>query len=79
MAMKKTIKNPTHAIYISGDAQNVDLIVGKVYRVLKPRKNDLESDLRVIDESQDDYIYPEEWFVPIEVPYRVKRALASVA
>jgi len=78
MAMKKTIKNPTHAIYIGGDAKNVDLIVGKVYRVLKPRKNDLESDVRVIDESQDDYIYPNRWFVPIDLPSKAKVALGSV-
>jgi hypothetical protein len=70
-------RSPAHAIYIGGDAANVDLIVGKVYRVLKPLKLDGLESIRVIDESGEDYLYPSAWFVPIEVPGKVKRALAA--
>jgi hypothetical protein len=34
--------------------------------------------LRVIDESGEDYIYPASRFVPVELPMKGRRALASV-
>jgi hypothetical protein len=40
-----------------------DLIVGKVYRVVKPKSNDRPSDIRILDESGADYLYPQGWFV----------------
>ncbi|MDE3088855.1 MAG: hypothetical protein KGJ80_05680 [Chloroflexota bacterium] len=56
-----------------------DLEVGKVYRVLPDAlatKSDL---LRVIDESGEDYLYPADLFVPIELPQGAKRALAALS
>lgn len=78
MAISEHQKLPTHAIYVGGDSQNVDLIVGKVYRVLKPQKLDRGKEIRIVDESREDYLYPADWFVPIEVPGKVKRALAAI-
>jgi len=40
----------------------------KVYRVLKDTRAESESLLRVIDESGEDYLFPAELFVPIELP-----------
>ena len=50
-------------ICIRGDADHDDLIVGKVYRVIRPKRNDRVSDIRVVDESCEDYLYPRAWFV----------------
>jgi hypothetical protein len=75
--MKRISKRLSHAIYAGGDPNNVDLIFGKVYRVLTPLKLDPERDLRVVDESGEDYLYPADWFGPIEVPLKVRRALAA--
>ena len=44
------------------------LQLGKAYRVIKPRKNDIPFRIRVIDEEGEDYLYLADWFVPIEVP-----------
>jgi hypothetical protein len=77
MALKKHPRFRSHAVYVGGDARNIDLIVGKVYRIVRPRKLDQASDLRVIDESGEDYLYPADWFVSIDVPSKVKRALAG--
>ena len=35
--------------------------------------------VRVIDESGEDYLYPEEYFVPIELPRAAERAFARVS
>jgi hypothetical protein len=32
-------------------------------------------DLRVVDESGEDYLYPAEWFVTVELPRRVRASL----
>ena len=44
-----------------------DLVVGQVYKVAIPQKNDNEL-LRVIDESGEDYLYPAEFFEPLDMP-----------
>ena len=53
-----------------------ELVRGKVYRVVSSERNDPRSDLRVIDESGEDYLYPAEWFVPVELPAKARRAIA---
>jgi hypothetical protein len=35
--------------------------------------------LRIIDESGEDYLYPEEYFVGIELPLKIKQRLLQVA
>jgi hypothetical protein len=48
------------------------LWIGKVYRVVKPATN-----LRVIDEEGEDYLYSAQQFVPIDLPPRAKRAVIA--
>src|SRR6266545_3016789 len=50
------------AVCIQNGEYEADLIVGKLYRVVKPERNDRASDIRVVDESGDDYLYPRGWF-----------------
>jgi hypothetical protein len=47
----------------------------KIYRVLPDADAIREGDIRVVDESGDDYLYPVEWFIPVEVPRAVKNSL----
>lgn len=54
-----------------------DLEFRKVYRVLPDESASARGHLRVIDESGEDYLYPEEWFVPIEVSEDSERVLSS--
>ena len=35
--------------------------------------------LRVIDESGEDYLYPEEYFVPVQLPQAAEKALLRAA
>ena len=66
------------AVCIHNGEYDVDLIVGKIYRVVRPKRNDRSSDIRVRDESGEDYLYPRGWFVPVELPLRAKKALAAI-
>ena len=50
-----------------------DLELRKVYRVLGDHAAAADGYLRVIDESGEDYLYPADYFVPIELPQKAKR------
>jgi hypothetical protein len=47
----------------------------KIYRLVPDEEATREGDLRIIDESGEDYLYPAEWFAPVELPHRIKRSL----
>ena len=47
----------------------------KVYRLLADEQASKHHQMRVIDESGEDYLYPEEYFVPIKLPQAAERAV----
>jgi hypothetical protein len=55
------------------------LWIGKVYRVIKPERLDQPSDLRVIDEEGEDYLYSAKQFVTVELPARGRRVVMAAA
>lgn len=54
-----------------------DLEIRKVYRVLPDARAAKDGLIRVIDESGEDYLYPADYFVPVELPREAERALSS--
>ncbi len=48
----------------------------KVYKSIPDRAASAHRLVRVIDESGEDYLYPEDYFVPLKLPSAVKRQLA---
>ncbi|HEX5134172.1 MAG TPA: hypothetical protein VFW81_02170 [Thermoanaerobaculia bacterium] len=54
------------------------LEVRKVYRVLPDTDALSHGLIRVVDESGEDYLYPEDLFVPIEVPTAARPAFPGV-
>ena len=59
------------------DADCGDLEQRKLYQVLPDDDASQEGYLRVIDESGEDYIYPESCFIFIELPTRAQEVLAT--
>ena len=51
----------------------------KIYRVLVDKDATEEEDIRIIDESGEDYIYPSSYFVPIQVPQTVEESLRKAS
>jgi len=47
----------------------------KVYRLLRDERAAKLRQLRVVDESGEDYLYPEAFFVPIKLPQSAERAV----
>lgn len=56
-----------------------DLEKGKMYRVLPDALAKRDAFLRVVDESGEDYLYPESHFVFLDLPARAKKALLAEA
>jgi len=62
--------------------QNVDcedLDLRKIYQVLPDDPAAKDGYIRVIDDSGEDYLYPAEYFLPIELSQAVENALRSSA
>jgi len=67
---------PPFVICIGNQGYPAALEVGKVYRVVPDPAATARGLLRVIDESDEDYLYPTECFATIELPQHVVQALS---
>jgi len=68
-----------YVVCVRNDGYPASLERRKIYEVMPDpdaRKHKL---IRVVDESGEDYLYPADYFVAIDVPRAVEEALASVA
>lgn len=72
---KNDLVEPTFAVCINNSAYPASLVRHKIYRVLPDVEATEEGDLRIIDESEEDYLYPAEWFILMDVPHEVEASL----
>lgn len=56
-----------------------DLEKRKIYQILSDDEARNEGYIRVLDESGEDYLYPESYFVPIQLPMEAQEALGVAA
>ena len=54
-----------------------DIEKRKFYQILPDKKSAREGYLRVVDESQEDYLYPESYFIFVGLPQKVQEAFVS--
>ena len=54
-----------------------DLERRKIYQVLPDDEASKEGYLRVIDESGEDYLYPESYFILLQLPREAQEALQA--
>lgn len=66
---------PRFAVCIENSAYPASLELHKIYRVLPDEDAAPEGDLRIVDESGEDYLYPAEWFAAVDLPRRVRTSL----
>ena len=67
------------AVCINNDEYPASLELHKIYRVLRDEDASADGDLRVIDESGEDYLFPAEWFVIVQLPAAVEQSLLRAA
>ena len=73
-------KNKKHEYVLCVDNKDCeDLEKRKIYQVLPDEDAKQEGYLRIIDESGEDYLYPESYFIPIQLPREAQEALSITA
>jgi hypothetical protein len=66
-------------ICVKNDDYPASLEVRKVYCCIPDADADRHGQVRVVDESGEDYLYPQEYFVPVELPADVERTISGSA
>ena len=64
---------------VNNDGYPASLELHKIYRVLPDKDAEADDDLRVVDESGEDYLYPAKRFVLLDLPRRVEESLLHKA
>jgi hypothetical protein len=74
-----TRKTPTtrFAVCIDNSEYPASLELYKIYRVLPDQEADREGDLRVVDESGEDYLYPKAYIVVLNLTQTDMLALSQ--
>ncbi len=62
-------------ICIANKGYGASLELRKIYQVIPDKTAAPLNQIRVIDESGEDYLYPQDFFVPVQLPQAVERAV----
>ncbi|MFO7776306.1 MAG: hypothetical protein R6W89_10950 [Candidatus Hydrogenedentota bacterium] len=62
-------------VCVNNASYPASLELHKIYRVMPDEDAALDGEVRVIDESGEDYLYPADWFVPIKASPELERSL----
>ena len=68
-----------YVICLSNEGYAASLEVRKLYELLPDPKAAAMHCIRIVDEDGEDYVYPENLFMPMEVSDSVSRALHKLA
>jgi hypothetical protein len=67
------------AVCVNNAGYPASLELHKIYRVLPDEDAAVDGDLRLVDESGEDYLYPAGYFVLVELPQAVEKSLLQKA
>ena len=70
-------KAKRYVVCIHNEDSEHSLELRKIYEVLEDAVAEKHNMLRVIDEEDEDYLYPSAWFLPIELPHNLEEAFAA--
>jgi hypothetical protein len=64
---------PDAVVCVANEGNEASLQLWKIYKIVRDADAASEGFVRVIDESGEDYLFPEENFVPIKLPAEAKK------
>jgi hypothetical protein len=71
---------PRHfAVCVRNEEHEESLELRKIYEVLEDAAAEEHNMLRVIDEEGEDYLYPRDWFLSIDLPHDIEVAIVELA
>jgi hypothetical protein len=71
-------KERQFAVCIRNDGYEESLEPRKIYEVLEDSKASQHGMVRIVDEESEDYLYPKEWFLPIQLPETIEQAVLEL-
>ena len=77
--MAAPVTNLQFQMCVDNEGYPVSLEPRKVYVSLPDPAAAQRGYVRVIDESGEDYLYPSEWFVPVDLPPEAERVFAEAS
>jgi len=77
--MTRRRQNRQYAICVKNQGYPASLEQRKVYQLIPDAAAAKSQFVRVVDESGEDYLYPENFFVPIEVPAAARTAFSRAS
>jgi len=72
-------KSSSFAVCVRNDGYEASLELRKLYAALPDRFGEEHGFIRVIDESGEDYLYPDAYFVRLDLPVGVTQKLRKIA
>ncbi len=63
------------AVCLTNDGYETSLCHNKIYALVEDSEARAERLLRVVDETGEDYLYPAEWFIAVDVPAPVQESV----
>ena len=75
---RKRSASPHFAVCVKNTGYPSSLELHKIYRVIPHEDAAEEGDIRVVDESGEDYLYPAKWFAELKLPQEVQKSLMHV-
>jgi len=76
--MKRTMTDYKYALCLT-NVECDDLELRKMYQIIPDKKATSDGYIRVIDDSGEDYLYPESYFVPVRLPQKTQRLVEAIA
>jgi len=77
--MKQDNSKTRFAVCVNNEGYAASLELRKIYQVLMDDHAAEHHLIRVVDESGEDYLYPEDYFVSIELPQTLEEMLSTIA
>lgn len=75
-----TRKKTTSQFAICINTDDTDLLtLRRIYRILSDESAERSDYIRVIDNEGEDYLYPSEYFIFVDFPPTIKRALLQAS
>jgi len=75
--MTRTTAGKQFVVCVKNRGYRASLVLRRIYELVPDSEATEHGLCRVIDESGDDYLYPSSFFMAIELPQPVKRAIAA--
>ena len=66
-------------VCVRNEGYEAALELRKIYQIIPDSSAERHNLMKVIDESGEDYLYPQSFFLPIELPKSLEKAVLAVA